>query len=291
MKKALKNIIITMGIFAAMTALLLGSVLYITRCKVTVVDSAKSADGVYEVVLQAVGEPAWPFGSAPGRLVLKKDEMIISKTDFRIANDGASLGSESWNVTWYDDYVETILSGEEQYDELVTLYYDGQVEQRSLTTHYGIENESDSADFAESAADTESCLAVELFSGEQQITAGYKAIYELYSDSPKDDFEVHYGATEYSSKCILSENENTIEYLVYNGKSKNEKCGLYVHYQSQKNSDGTWSDANGMIMTIYAYVYENGSVVNSGKTHWEDIGSATYQEVTGEKYQKITDEK
>lgn len=283
MKKALKSIIITLGIFAAMAALLLGSIMYITRYKVTVVDAVKSADGVYEVVLQAVGEPAWPFGSAPGRLVLKKNETIISKTDFTIANDGASFGSEAWNITWYDDYAETILSGEEQYDELVTLYYNGQVERRRLTTHYGIEKKSDSADIVESAADTESGLAVELFSGEQQITAGYKAIYELYSDSPLDNFEVRYGATEYSSKCILSENENTIEYLVYNRKSKNEKCGLYVHYQSQKNSDGTWSDANGIIMNIYAYVYENGTVVNSGKAHWEDIGSAAYQEVTGEK--------
>lgn len=58
MKKALKSIIITLGIFAAMAALLLGSIMYITRCKVTVVDSVKSADGIYEVVLQAVGEPA-----------------------------------------------------------------------------------------------------------------------------------------------------------------------------------------------------------------------------------------
>lgn len=283
MKKALKSIIIILGIFAAMAALLLGSIMYITRCKVTVIDSVKSADGIYEVILQAVGEPAWPFGSAPGRLVLKKDETIISKTDFTIANDGASLGSESWKVAWYDDYAEITLSGEEQYDELISLYYNGNVKRRSLTTHYGIENESGSDDYAESAADTKSDLPVELFAGEKQITAGYKAIYELYSDSPPDDFEVHYGAAEYSSKCILSENENTIEYLVYNRKSKNEKCGLYVHYESPKNSDGTWSDANGIIMTIYAYVYENGSVVNSGKTHWEDIGSAAYQEVTGEK--------
>lgn len=36
-------------------------------------------------------------------------------------------------------------------------------------------------------------------------------------------------------------------------------------------------------MDIYAYVYESGDVVSSGKTAWEDIGSEAYQEVTGEK--------
>ena len=39
----------------------------------------------------------------------------------------------------------------------------------------------------------------------------------------------------------------------------------------------------GTIVDIYAYVYENGDVVSSGKTQWEDAGSETYQEVTGEK--------
>ena len=36
-------------------------------------------------------------------------------------------------------------------------------------------------------------------------------------------------------------------------------------------------------MDIYAYVYESGDVVNSGKTAWEDAGSEVYKEVTGEK--------
>lgn len=29
---------------------------------------------------------------------------------------------------WYEDYVEVILSGEEQYDERDTLYFDGSVD-------------------------------------------------------------------------------------------------------------------------------------------------------------------
>lgn len=283
MKKAFKGKIIIFGIFAIAAAVLLGSVLYITNHKVVVVDTAQSADGVFEVVLQSVGEPAWPFGSAPGRLVLSSDERIISKTDFKIANDGAMFGAQDWSVRWYDDHVEIILTGEEQYDELVALYYDGQVERSRLTTHYGVEKESVSHDAAEGETAAESDSEVELFPDEWQITAGYQAIYELYSDQSLDNFEVYYGASEASASCVLSENENTVEYLVYNGKSENEKCGLYIRYRSAKNNDSTWSYEDGIIVDIYAYVYESGDVVSSGKTQWEDVGSEDFQKATGAK--------
>ena len=74
-----------------------------------------------------------------------------------------------------------------------------------------------------------------------------------------------------------------IEYVVYDGQSGNERCGLYVCYQSVKNNDGSWYYTNGTIVDIYAYVYENGDVISSGKTDWSDIGSEAFQEITGEK--------
>ncbi|MBQ7432419.1 MAG: hypothetical protein IJV50_03010 [Lachnospiraceae bacterium] len=264
-----------------MTVVLLGSFLYETNFKVTVIDTAPSPDQEYEVILQAVGEPGWPFGSAPGRLVLKKDKTILSKTDFEIANDGGSIGKHSWNITWHDDNVEIVLTGEEQYDELLLLYYDGQVERRRLTTHYGVEKESTSGHVVERETDTAEDLGYELFPGEQQITAGYQAIYALHSDRPMNDFAVEYGASESSSRCVLSENNSTVDYIVYNRRTKNGKCGLYVRYQNEKNSDGTWSDIDGEIVEIYAYVDESGDVVSSGKTRWEDNGSEVYQEATG----------
>lgn len=182
--------------------------------------------------------------------MLKKGERTVSKTDFKISNDGGPIAEWVWNVTWYDDYVEIILSGEEQYDELVELYYDGKVERQWLTTRGGVGKEYAGSSDLEDVTDTEEDMEHELFLEEQQINAGYKAIYERYSDSSTDHFEVCYGASESSSKCILSEDENTIEYLIYNGKSENEKCGLYVQYQSEKNANGTWSDADGTIVDI-----------------------------------------
>jgi hypothetical protein len=283
MKRAFKIVIIIFGIFAIIVAMLLGILWYKMHYKVSVVDTIQSSDGNYELILQSVGEPYWPFGAAPGRLVLKSGETVVTRTSFEIANDGTSFSERAWSVTWYDDYVEIILSGSEQLDELVTLYYDGQVEHSRLTTHYGVESESTSDNIVEDTTDTEDDSEIELFPDEWQITAGYQAIYEIHSDNSIDNFEVYYGASESSTRCVLSENENKIEYLVYIGKSENEKCGLYVHYQSNKNIDGTWSYANGTIVDIYAYVYENGDIVNSGKTNWNDVGSEAYQEITGEK--------
>lgn len=283
MKKILKIVVIIFAVFAIIAAVLLGSILYITRYKITVVDAVQSEGDIYEVVLQAVGEPGWPFGSAPGRLVLKEEGRTISKTDIEIANDGGPISEQNWRVMWDDDHVEIILTGAEQYDELMTLYYDGQVERSRLTTHYDSEDNSAFNDVVGGTENTESEPEGELFPGEEEITSGYKAIYELYSDSPADNFEVYFGAKESSSRCILSEDENTVEYLSYNGRSQNEKCGIYVRYQNEKNADGTWDNADGIIIDIYAYVYESGDVVSSGKTQWEDAGSETYQEVTGEK--------
>ena len=85
------------------------------------------------MTLQAVGEPGWPFGSASGRLVLKEGKDKISQTDFELHNDGGSISSSCWEVTWYEDYVEVILSGEEQFDEQVILYFDGTKEIQQMT--------------------------------------------------------------------------------------------------------------------------------------------------------------
>lgn len=106
---------------------------YVANYKKTTCDISVSPDGKYELMLQAVGEPDWPFGSASGRLVLKEGNDKISQTNFELYNDGGSIHSSCWEVTWYEDYVEVILSGDEQFDEQITLYFDGTKDIRQLT--------------------------------------------------------------------------------------------------------------------------------------------------------------
>ncbi|MCD7806034.1 MAG: hypothetical protein LUH19_01685 [Lachnospiraceae bacterium] len=257
-----------------------------TKYKVETIDMQQSPDGAYELKLQSVGEPYFPFGGAPGRLVLKENETVISRTRFEIANDGGPFTENAWKVTWQDDYVEIILSGQEQFDELFRLYYDGQVESETLDTHYGRDRENwygyETGENTGGAENEEDDTEEELFSGQWQIEDGYFAIYDLLSDHDTDNFEVCYGASESSTRCVISENDDTIKYLVYDRNSQNDECGLYIYYQSQKAEDGTWSPENAVILDIYAYVHEDGTVVSSGKTAWEDIGTDAYREATGE---------
>lgn len=121
------------GLICAMVLILGISFSYITNYKKVTIDISNSPDGKYELILQAVGEPDWPFGSASGQLVLKDGKEKVSETDFELRNDGGSISGNCWKVTWYEDYVEVILSGEEQFDEQVILYFDGTKEIQQLT--------------------------------------------------------------------------------------------------------------------------------------------------------------
>ena len=133
MKKFLIIILCFIGLICGMVLILVLPFSYITNYKKLTVDTSNSPDGKYELTLQAVGEPDWPFGSASGQIILMEGKDKISQTDFELHNDGGSITSNCWKVTWYEDYVEVILSGEEQFDEQVILYFDGTKEIQQLT--------------------------------------------------------------------------------------------------------------------------------------------------------------
>lgn len=120
------------GLIALIVVFWIG-ISYSTNYRKTTCDISVSPDGKYELTLQAIGEPDWPFGSASGRLILKEGKDKISQTGFELLNDGGSIHSSCWKVTWYDGYVEVILSGKEQFDEQFILYFDGKTDIQQLT--------------------------------------------------------------------------------------------------------------------------------------------------------------
>ncbi len=137
--KDIRNaVLVLLGFFVLLVVIFI-VVLVIEYHKVSTVDKQTSPDEEYVLKFQTVGAPVWPYGPVDVRLVLKENWSVISKTSTEIWNDGKSLSEDDWSVTWYDDYVEVILSGEEQYDERIILYFDGQVEREELDTHYGRE--------------------------------------------------------------------------------------------------------------------------------------------------------
>lgn len=128
MKKVQKIILYILGSFFILIAVLWISIVYVTDYKKTICDTSLSADERYKLTLQAIGEPDWPFGSASGRLILLEGNKKLSQTDFLLWNDGGSINSDCWKVTWHNDYVEVVLSGKEQSDEQILLYFDGMIE-------------------------------------------------------------------------------------------------------------------------------------------------------------------
>ena len=130
--KKMKLVLFIAGVILLLLAPLYLCLRYETCFKKTVCDTSVSPEGRYTLTLLAIGEPDWPFGSASGRLSLKEGDIQISNADFELKNDGYSISSGCWTVTWQADYVEVILSGEEQFDEQILLYFDGTAQRRTL---------------------------------------------------------------------------------------------------------------------------------------------------------------
>ena len=88
MKNFLKIMLCIIGSILVGVIVFVFFISYTANYKKTTCDTSVSPDGKYELTLQAVGEPDWPFGSASGRLVLMEGKDKISQTDLELHNDG-----------------------------------------------------------------------------------------------------------------------------------------------------------------------------------------------------------
>ena len=234
-----KFMLCIMGSLIALFVVFWCCISYTVNYKKITCDTSVSPDKKYEVILQAVGEPEWPFGSASGRLVLKEGEDKISQTDFELDNDGGSITSNCWKVTWYEDYVEVILSGEEQFDEQVILYFDGTKEIQQLTdiaVDYPSEEKLD-----ESRVITEQSFEVDLNDWGEVRFVSYLPTYDtLWEDV---------------SFVLAKDNQIVYHFPAYfeNNSTENDSVGMFdsVEAVGFQDIDGvTYSfDGNGYIQT------------------------------------------
>ena len=88
MKKFLKIMLCIMGSLLTVIVAFWFSISYTVNYKKITCDTSVSPDGKYELTLQAVVEPDWPFVSASVRLVLMEVKDKISQTDLELHNDG-----------------------------------------------------------------------------------------------------------------------------------------------------------------------------------------------------------
>lgn len=91
-----KFMLCIMGSIIALFVVFWCCISYTVNYKKITCDTSVSPDGKYELTLQAVGEPDWPFGSASGRLVLMEGKDKISQTDLELHNDGGNIMVSDW---------------------------------------------------------------------------------------------------------------------------------------------------------------------------------------------------
>ena len=121
-----------------MIVVLAAGFIYNSEYKIHDVADSTSQDGMYMLLFQQVGDPDWPFGHTHARLVLKDESGTISKYSFDVLNDGGNVQPDSWKVTWKENCVEAVISGEEQNDSQYILYFDGRTDSNQLETRHGM---------------------------------------------------------------------------------------------------------------------------------------------------------
>ena len=129
-KSSVRLILGILVVFSLTIAIAAGCFIYVTRYKPNVVASSASPDGQYELLFQQIGEPNWPFGHTHARLVLKDKSKTVAKHSFDVANDGGIIDAENWKVTWKENCVEAVISGEEQNDNQFILFFNGKTDSK-----------------------------------------------------------------------------------------------------------------------------------------------------------------
>lgn len=124
MKKIGKVILGIVMISFVIIIILIAIFVYLTKIKITDVAEFVNEENKYKIIFQAVGEPEWPFGRTKVKVTLvnSNNEKIKSFEEY-IQDDGVTARKENIEVNWYDNYVEIVLIGGEQEDDIHQLKY------------------------------------------------------------------------------------------------------------------------------------------------------------------------
>lgn len=263
MKKIMKFVLGFVAAIFIIIAAFWGSFAYVSNYKITKADTSVSPDGTYELVLQAVGQADFPFGSASGRLVLYEGKSRISKADFELFDDGGCIRSSIWEVTWHEDSVEVILSGDEQFDEQIILYFDGKKERKQVTDKEAVKaedaNESGVADFqTDYISEAESRQNTDFVEYSGYWSCGGKTHEQILAEGGIELSCTITGDNQFSG-TLFSQQEITERFAAIEDISgKIEQAELYFDY-----TDDEWG--------------------NSGTLHIQFLSDSIYVEVLNDK--------
>lgn len=281
MKKRIRITLFVICVVIGMNFLLIGCFRYAVDHRKTIQDTSVSPDGKYELTLIEIGEPVWPFGSASGRLTLKEGDNQINQADFELKNDGCSIGSDCWTVAWMTDYVEVVLSGDEQFDEQILLYFDGSMKRQTL------DNKAESTtNKSHNNAPVDDPIFDRLEVRCEEIESLYHALYEsaekTVPDSPWDDSSFSQSSIDSIENLlydagydVMDTNEPYPEYLTTSER-------FYVFWDAvQQNRDAeqeviTILKSGGLSYRLFTYD-ESGAFVYSMTYYPDEIKEPYYE--------------
>lgn len=116
MKNNIKDMGMVLGIALLLIVSFYGWSSYETNYKITFIERKESPDGRTAVIFQMRGEPTnSPLNILPdsdrtkGTVIVERDGEKIKTEDFTVFNQGESLQTDNWEVTFYPGGVEIIL--------------------------------------------------------------------------------------------------------------------------------------------------------------------------------------
>ena len=131
--RRLRGCLAAVGAVALCLAALAGGIWYRVEVAPTEVLTDASPDGAYELTIDMVGEPDWPFGATHCRFTLRREGRQILERAFSIQDDGAVARADNFAVRWRADGVQVVVSGSEQGDRVYVLGFDGSAEESEGT--------------------------------------------------------------------------------------------------------------------------------------------------------------
>ena len=141
--KIISIIIGIIVLFLLMVGITAGAFLYKIKYEKKTIDEFSTFDGKYQLTIEQIGEPDWPFGYTHCRFVLKQGEDVITSYSFDLADDGANASSSNFELYFLTDSAQIFVNASEQEKKVYRLYFDGKTEENYVFPEVKIPDSSD----------------------------------------------------------------------------------------------------------------------------------------------------
>lgn len=270
--------------------LVVGIFIYQTKYKITQIGTYATSDGRYSVEIMQIGEPDFPFGAAHCKMELFAEGKSVSQYSFLVYDDGASAGTNNFEVYFQSENVQVIVSGSEQPDTIYRLFYDGNVTEEVI----GKATEKDPAEKkptesyvfgAEDSGNYDEDMVLDEYE-DQRIKKEYEAIFEyLITEGVLSDLETAAGESGKSPELQFyysaKGEERAIVYryeMIIDGKTAYAEQKLrynknvdgedeFVYQEDYRFADGKEAKSS-VILDFFMVNTQTLEVTDTGRTTW-----------------------